>query len=234
MQEEQRKPSQFGIRLRVFGPWACFTRPELKVERVSYEVMTPSAARGILEAIVWKPAIRWCIDAIEVHAPISFCQIKRNEVGARANTPSAKQLAGKLAYPRLEADHCRQQRNSMVLQNVDYVIRAHFRMTSRAGKDDTPAKFAAMFDRRVAKGQCFHRPYLGCREFACHFEMERAQRRPQNITKELGLMLHDIDFTPNGNQPHFFSATLEQGVVHVPPFSPGAVAKNSSDAAVAR
>lgn len=211
------------FRVRAFGERACFTRPELKVERVSYEVMTPSAARGVLEAIFWKPAIAWQIRRIEVHAPIRFLQLKRNEVGKRAISPDRYQVAGDKAYSLLESDNERQQRNTMYLADVDYVIEANFSLTERAGPDENFAKFEAIFERRLSKGQCFHRPYLGCREFACDVEPADPERRPAPLTKPLGLMLHDIEFG-DVNRAHFFEAKLHNGVLDVPPFLPGRLA----------
>lgn len=203
--------------IRAWGPLACFTRPELKVERVSYEVMTPSAARAVLEAILWKPAIAWQIHAIEVHAPIEFTQIKRNEVGSKAPRPSEAMIAGREAPRQFFADEDRQQRNTMALRDVDYVIHASFALTAKAGPDDNLAKFVEMFERRLAKGQCFSTPYFGCREFAASFEPAPAGRTPQSISKPLGLMLHDIDYA--SRKPYFFAASLRNGVLEVPRFS---------------
>jgi CRISPR-associated protein Csd1 len=163
----------YGVRLHVWGDRACFTRPEMKVERVSYDVMTPSAARGILEAIHWKPAILWVVDRIHVLAPIRFQSFRRNEVGVKISAVTAERAmrAGSAASLGLVVEDDRQQRASTLLINVDYVIEAHFEMTSRAASDDTPAKHAAMFSRRAASGQCFHRPCFGTREFAADFEL---------------------------------------------------------------
>jgi CRISPR-associated protein Cas5d len=149
-------------RIRVRGPYACFTRPELKVERVSYEVMTPSAARGVLDAILWKPAIHWVVERIHVLAPIRFSAVRRNEVNSR--------LSPRGDVSHYYADEDRAQRNTILLTDVDYVVEAHFRMTELAGPDDNMQKFEQMFTRRLAKGQSFHAPYLGCREFAARFE----------------------------------------------------------------
>lgn len=203
------------LSVRVYGPLACFTRPEMKVERVSYEVMTPSAARGILEAIVWKPAIRWRVHAIEVHAPIRFMALKRNEVNTRAAQPSSAVQRGlKLPTPYY-ADEDRAQRNTLALRDVDYVIRASFRLTDRAGTDDNVRKFVEMFSRRMEKGQCHHSPYLGCREFAASFEPADPSRKPILESKELGWMLWDIEFGEE-NRPMFFEARLTHGVLDVP------------------
>src|SRR5262245_45003937 len=161
------------IQLHVWGDWACFTRPEMKVERVSYDVMTPSAARGILEAIHWKPAIRWVIDAVHVLKPVRFQSIRRNEVGAKVPARAAKVAMnrGGLKGLHLIVDENRQQRASMVLVDVAYVIDAHFERTARAAAEDSEGKHLDMFNRRAAKGQCFHQPCLGTREFAARFEL---------------------------------------------------------------
>ncbi|HNM45429.1 MAG TPA: type I-C CRISPR-associated protein Cas5c [Candidatus Sumerlaeota bacterium] len=201
------------LRVRASGPLACFTRPELKVERMSYPVMTPSAARGILEAILWKPAIAWRVKRILVLGEISFTSFRRNEVGNRVptfkNTPPGDYYA----------DEDRQQRNTVALANVDYIIEAHFELTKRAGSDDTVRKFEEMFQRRVEKGQHFHQPYFGCREFAANVEAASGQEKPVNDSRDLGLMLHDIDFGCGGkNIPRFFPAKLDHGILTVPPW----------------
>ena len=150
----------YGIRLQVSGDHACFTRPEMKVERVSYDVMTPSAARGILEAIHWKPAIRWVIDKIHVLKPIRFQSIRRNEVGSKV-AGRKDQDGDEPRQPRglhLLVDEDRQQRASTVLADVAYVIEAHFELTDKAGPDDNEGKHLDMFNRRAARGQCFHQP----------------------------------------------------------------------------
>lgn len=212
----------FGIKLHVWGDHACFTRPEMKVERVSYDVMTPSAARGILEAIHWKPAILWVIDAIHVLNPIRFTSIRRNEVGAKIPAGSVKSAMnrGDTNGLGLAVDENRQQRAATVLVNPAYVIEAHFDLTARAGDDDTAAKHLSMFNRRAAAGQCFHRPYLGTREFAAHFALVEgalpASTLPEDQrNRDLGWMLHDIDHA-NDHTPWFFRAGLKDGVMAVP------------------
>lgn len=199
----------YGIKLRVKGDYALFTRPEMKVERVSYDVMTPSAARGILEAIYWKPAIRWVIDRIHVLRPVRFENIRRNEMANRVSVNQSDMEKGKPIYRFIEED--RQQRASLVLRNVDYVIEAHFELT---GTDDSdPGKHLAMFERRAKKGQCFHRPYFGCREFSVDFEWcDELPESPFWGEKDLGFMLHDIDFADNMT-PHFFRAVMNDGVI---------------------
>lgn len=212
----------FGVKLHIWGEHGCFTRPEMKAERVSYDVMTPSAARGVLEAIHWKPAILWVIDAIHVLNPIRFTTIRRNEVGVKIPAGSARSAMRKADVNGLgfAVDDHRQQRAATVLVNPAYVIEAHFELTEKAGDDDTPAKHINMFNRRAAAGQCFHRPCLGTREFAAHFEllgddlpMSRLPEDQRN--RDLGWMLHDIDHA-NGHTPYFFRAVLKDGVMMVP------------------
>ncbi len=212
-----------GVRLRVSGDYACFTRPEMKVERVSYDVMTPSAARGILEAVHWKPAIRWVVDRIHVLKEIRFQSFRRNEVGAKISARNAKSAmeVGSLVGLALAVEDNRQQRASTLLRNVDYVIEAHFEMTERAGDDDTPAKHASMFTRRAASGQCFHQPCLGTREFPARFTMipegadlPTSELPPAQRDRDLGWMLHDIDFA-NDHTSRFFRARLAAGVLDV-------------------
>lgn len=194
----------------------------MKVERVSYDVMTPSAARGILEAIHWKPAIRWVIDRIHVLEPIRFHSIRRNEVGHKA--PAGKVRAamnrGDLEGLQLLVDEDRQQRASMVLANPAYVIEAHFELTAAAGPDDTEGKHLDIFNRRAGRGQCFHQPCLGTREFAAAFELvPHDAPLPPAIaeTRDLGFMLWDIDHAAPGRPSLFFRARLEEGVMAVPP-----------------
>jgi CRISPR-associated protein Cas5d len=216
----------YGIKLHIWGEYACFTRPEMKVERVSYDVITPSAARGILEAIHWKPAIRWQIERIHVLKPIRFESIRRNEVGSKILTRNVTSAMNAKSTQDLHllADQDRQQRAATVLRDVAYVVEAHFEMTSKAGSDDNVGKHLDQFNRRARKGQCFHQPCMGTREFAAHFallgegdqwpqsELDEAQKN-----KDLGWMLHDIDFAA-GHVPHFFRAELKDGVVEVPEF----------------
>ena len=199
----------YGIKIRVWGDYALFTRPEMKVERVSYDVMTPSAARGILEAIYWKPAIRWIIDRIHVLRPVRFDNIRRNELASRVSVNNRDMQGDRPVYRYIEDD--RQQRASMVLRDVEYVIEAHFEMTGKDNAD--PGKHLAIFERRVKKGQCFHRPYFGCREFPVNFEW--CDEIPEPVfsgEKDLGYMLHDIDFE-NDMTPRFFRAVMQDGVI---------------------
>jgi len=201
------------MRLRVWGRNACFTRPEMKVERVSYDVMTPSAARGILEAILWKPAIRWQVERIDVLKPVRWESVRRNEVGSVMSPKS------ECIY--VDDPKTRQQRAALLLRDVDYVIHAHFEMTEKAGPEDTTIKFQEMFLRRASQGQCFQRPYLGCREFAADFSFIRHDEQvPGAIeeTRDLGFMLYDMDFAGDSPMPLWFRAKLENGCIHVPSF----------------
>lgn len=205
-----------GIKLIVKGRNACFTRPEMKVERVSYDVMTPSAARGILEAIHWKPAIRWVIDRIHILRPIRFETIRRNEVASKIPVSKAKSAmkAGDLAGLSLAVDEDRQQRAMLCLADVAYGIEAHFEMTPKAGPQDNPGQHADMFRRRAAKGQCFHQPCLGVREFPADFELVEEIPEAIQEDRDLGWMLHDIDYA-NGRTSVFYRARMERGVIDV-------------------
>jgi len=213
----------YGVRLRVSGDYACFTRPEMKVERVSYDVMTPSAARGILEAVHWKPAIRWVVDQIHVLKPIRFQSFRRNEVGAKISADKAKTAmkSSSLAGLALAVEDNRQQRASTLLRDVCYLIQAHFELTDRATDDDTPAKHICMFNRRAESGQCFHQPCLGTREFPARFALlpedaplPSSTLPPDQCERDLGWMLHDIDFS-NDRTSRFFRARLSGGILDV-------------------
>lgn len=213
----------YGVRLHVWGERACFTRPEMKVERVSYDVMTPTAARGILEAIHWKPAIRWTIDRIHVLKPIRFQSFRRNEVGAKANATAAERAMrrGDIEGLGLIVEDNRQQRATTLLVDVAYVIEAHFDLTGKAEADDTPAKHISMFNRRAAAGQCFHRPCLGTREFVADFALiaedaplPASELPDDQKNRDLGWMLYDIDFAHDAAST-FFRARLEDGVLEV-------------------
>lgn len=230
--------------LEVWGDYACFTRPEMKVERVSYDVITPSAARAIFESILWKPAIRWNITKVEVLNPIRWISMRRNEVGKVIPAPTEKQMSGALGVPMgLFVEDERQQRAGLLLKDVRYRIYGYFDFIEpkdrecHSGSDDkmywadgaersevvrldeTEAKYAAMFERRAKKGQCFHRPYLGCREFACDFRLIENPHEDISIpiqhTADLGYMLYDMDFSENKNSPAplFFRAKLIDGVL---------------------
>jgi len=190
----------------------------MKVERVSYDVMTPSAARGILEAIYWKPEIRWVVDRIHVLKPIRFTNLRRNEVGAKASAANAKKaMNAGTGWLGIFVEDERQQRAATVLRDVEYVIEAHFDLL---GGDDPIAKHHEMFRRRAEKGQCFHRPYLGCREFDAQFawldgDAPRGAYADEP-ERDLGFMLHDIDFE-HDMTARFFPATMRRGVIDVPP-----------------
>lgn len=222
-----------GFCLEVSGPYACFTRPEMKVERVSYDVITPSAARAIFDAILWKPAIRWHIKRIEVLAPIRWISVRRNEVG-------------KVASPRSDGifiEDDRQQRAGLLLRDVKYRLHAEFEFIppEKRGKvanpvpewlvdkeevadlkkpddrnDEIEAKYAAMFERRAKKGQCFNQPYLGTREFAAAFRLVDPRAEPATPvaeTRDLGWMLYDLDFSGKEPKPEFFRAEMKNGVI---------------------
>ncbi len=196
-----------GFCLEVNGPYACFTRPEMKVERVSYDVITPSAARAIFDAILWKPAIFWRVKRIEVLAPIRWISVRRNEVGKVASPKSTS----------IFIEEARQQRAGLFLRDVKYRLHAEFLLTEKAGAEDNEGKFAEMFRRRAASGQCFSQPYLGCREFAAEFRLvapDTDPATPISETRDLGWMLYDMDFSdPADPKPQFFRASLENGVL---------------------
>lgn len=217
----------FGIKLHVWGDYACFTRPELKVERVSYEVMTPSAARGILTAIYWKPQFRWVIDRIRVLKPMRFTQVRRNEVGCRMSEKSAQGIF---------IEDNRQQRAAIVLRDVSYIIEAHVDVVEECDGVNDIAKHLEVFKRRASKGQCFHQPCMGVREFPAMFELvEDDTTIPDELPDEqrnrsFGLMLHDMVYADDKKgsiicahtgkrqtaTPHFFMAELKDGVMQVP------------------
>lgn len=210
----------YGVKLHVWGPFALFARPEFKVERVSYDFLTPSAARGVLEAIYWKPEIRWVIRRLHVLAPIRYSSLRRNEVGAKISAGTAlgamRVGRGNLGlYIELE----RQQRASLILRDVAYMIEAEFRVI---GGEPNEAKHLDTFNRRARRGQCWTRPYLGCREFAADFALADEDRcgvvdASLKGNRDFGWMLHDIDYA-NDRNPRFFHAVMVDGVVEVPPF----------------
>ncbi len=209
----------YGIVVRARGPYALFTRPEMKVERVSYDVITPSAARGLIEAIYWKPAIRWVIDKIHVLNSIEFTNIRRNEVSEKASEREARRrMSGSNQGPMyLAATDNRQQRAAMVLKNVDYVIEAHFELTKQAGPEDSEEKHYNITLRRLRKGQYFHAPCLGTREFGARVELIESGEPPKSSLtghRDLGWMLYDLDFSNPGDiQPKFFKAEMRDGVI---------------------
>ena len=209
------------ISVEVWGDYACFSRPELKTERVSYDVTTPSAARGLLDAIYWHPGMRWVVDRIHVCAPIRFTNIRRNEVKdiISARNVKAAMESGEEIY--LATSESIQQRAAMVLRDVRYVIDAHFEMTARATPTDNPGKFQDIMRRRVEKGQFYHQPCFGVREFPAQFKpCEELPPCPEELAgeKDLGWMLLDLDYSDRENiTPRFFRAALRDGVLEVPP-----------------
>lgn len=228
------------LALRASGPLACFTRPELKSERVTYPLITPSAARGLLESVLWKPQMRWRIERVKVLSPIAFTSFRRNEVGVVASAPSRSVIESGGEYEPLVVEDRRQQRNTVALRDVDYVIEARIELTSHASSNDSLAKYVAMFQRRLERGQQFQQGYFGCREFFAQLEpVDENTPAPIDETRDLGLMLWDMEFvesnekkgprrrtltwrTPDGikggfARPVFFAARLVNGVMEVPP-----------------
>lgn len=207
--------------LELSGPWACFTRPEMKVERVSYDVITPSAARACFEAILWKPAMRWHVCRIEVLKPIRWINLRRNEVASVVSTRNVetamKNGQGGLA---LYIEDDRQQRAGLFLRDVAYRVHADLEFLPARDPGANAAKYFEMFERRASKGQCVNQPYLGTREFAASFRLvddPAAEPPPIDETRDLGFMLHDLDFSNTANpQPRFFRARMESSVVQVP------------------
>ena len=205
------------IQLEVWGAYALFSRPELKVERVSYDVPTPSAARGIVEAVYYHPGLRWVIDRIHVLNPIRFVSIRRNEVTDKISGRNVRQAAqggGQALY--LVTSQKIVQRSSLLLQDVHYVIEAHFEMTDKAAPSDNPGKFQDIVTRRMERGQCFHTPYFGCREFPVSFRRWPGGPIPTiDETRDLGLMLYDFDYSdPAAITPTYFRARLEHGMLN--------------------
>lgn len=204
------------IQVEVWGDYACFSRPEMKVERVSYDVMTPSAARGILDSIYWHPGMKWIIDKIYVMRAIRFTNIRRNEVKSKilaSNVRTVMMGGQKELYICTAKDI--QQRAATVLRDVHYVIEAHFDMTDNANQGDNPGKFQDIMKRRLERGQCYHQPCFGCREFPAHFRRWPGGKvTATDVTKDLGYMLYDLDYSnPRGMQPLFFRAQLQNGVL---------------------
>ena len=220
------------VSLEVWGDYALFARPEMKTERVSYDVITPSAARGILDAILWHPGMKWRVERIQVCSPIRFTNIRRNEVSQTISARNVRAAMGKdpAALDRLYlvTSDCIQQRAAMILRDVHYVIDAHFDMTDKAAPSDNKAKFREMARKRIAKGQCYHAPYFGTREFPVRKFQECAERPPcpdeLKGEKDLGWMLLDMDFSnPQDIQPKFFRAVMRDGVIDVPDLESEAV-----------
>lgn len=203
------------LAVHVWGEFACFTRPEMKVERVTYPVMTPSAARGVLEAIFWKPQFAWRVEEIAVLKPIRYFSILRNEVNSRASERvAAGWVRGGGGY---DATGDRAQRHTLALRDVEYIIRAQIEV--KTGVNEDPAKFRDQFRRRVRDGRCFATPYLGCREFAASFDEPDGSETPLGLTEDLGPMLLDLEYATDGSgrgTPRFFNARLDGGVLRVP------------------
>lgn len=209
-----------GVKVKVWGDYALFTRPEMKVERCSYDVITPSAARGILEAIYWHPGMRWVIDRIYVKKPIQFTSVRRNEVKSKILASSVLPVYnGKPDQLCISSKAEIVQRASLLLRNVEYVIEAHFEMTEKANESDNPGKFKDIIMRRLKKGECFHTPYFGCREFPVKFclcEEEVLTAYENEEERDLGFMLYDMDYSDRNNiQPMFFRAIMKKGIIDV-------------------
>ena len=208
-----------GVKVRVWGQYALFSRPEMKVERCSYDVMTPSAARGILEAVYWHPGMKWIIDKIHVVNPIRFTSVRRNEVKSKILASNVLQVyngADKPLYISAKSDIV--QRASLLLRDVEYVIEAHFEMTDKANETDNPGKFKDIIMRRLRKGECFHMPYFGCREFPANFALceEDEIKTAYDVVeeKDLGFMLFDLDYSDqNDIKPMFFRAVMRKGIL---------------------
>jgi CRISPR-associated protein Cas5d len=223
----------YGLQVEVWGDYALFTRPELKTERMSYEIITPSAARGLIESIYWHPGLHVVIDRIYVlrkfgteladpsisaeENPIQFTNIRRNEVKSKVQAAQVKRMMEGSPVPMINTSDDIQQRASTVLRDVHYVLEAHFEMTDKAALCDNEGKFKDIFRRRLESGKCYSQPYFGCREFPAHFRAWSGGEIPAvNYTKDLGLMLYDLDYSnPQNIQPMFFHAMLKNGVVQV-------------------
>ena len=203
------------IKMEVWGEYACFTRPEMKVERVSYDVPTPSAARGMVESVYYHPGLKWHVDKIYVCKPIRFTNILRNEVASKISVRNVLTEANgkKRSYIDRNADI--QQRATTMLRNVHYVIEAHFEMTDKANPSDNPGKFQDIVKRRLRNGQAYMQPYLGCRECTAHFRLWEGGDIPTiDETRDLGYMLYDMDYSdPENIQPMFFRAQMVHGVI---------------------
>lgn len=221
-----------GFCIEVSGPFACFTRPEFKVERTSFDVITPSAARAIYDAILWKPAIAWRVQRIEVCEPIRWISVRRNEVGVVVPMRTVRSAMNGNAALALNIEDNRQQRAGLFLRDVRYRLHGRFELTDKAGEGDTAAKFAAMFERRARNGQCFNQPYLGTREFSCEFRLVDLTAEPFQVPDELqgerdlGWMLYDLDYGPPPHaspSPLFFRAVMRDGVIEVPARDSGEV-----------
>lgn len=209
-----------GVKVRVWGERALFTRPEMKVERCSYDMITPSAARGVLEAVYWHPGMQWIIDRIYVRKPIVFTSIRRNEVKSKLSGNHAlKVINGSAAPLYISTKEDIAQRAAILLRDVEYIIEAHFEMTKKATVGDNPGKFKDIIMRRLRNGACYHMPYFGCREFPANFELfegDEIETEYVGMEKDLGYMLYDFDYSnPEEISPMFFRAILKDGVLDV-------------------
>ncbi len=205
------------LQIKVWGDFACFTRPEMKAERVSYDVMTPSAARGLLEAIFWKPEFDWRVRSIHVLKPIQRISVRRTEVNSKISERTVRGWAEKEPTGAYYCNDDHTQRNTLALRNVEYLVKADVELKSDCREQS--AKYRDQFRRRVARGQYFHHPYLGCREFAASFSEPDGSERAIDMTEDLGRMLFDLDYSDPKSDvrtPTFFNARLEQGVLHIP------------------
>lgn len=212
----------YGVKVEVWGDLALFSRPELSVERVSYEVITPSAARGILESVYWHPGLKYEIDKIHVLNPIQFTNVRRNEVKSKALASSFRTVMTKGGeLPSIYTHDDIQQRAAMMLKDVRYVIEAHFDMTDKATSEDNPGKFKDIIRRRLERGACYSQPYLGTRECSCHFKAWDSDEVPEGYyshegKRDLGLMLYDMDYSnPDRIAPMFYWCVMEDGVIDV-------------------
>ena len=203
------------VLMEVWGPTACFTRPEMKTERVSYDVPTPSAARGMIESIYYHPGLKWTIDRIWVLNPIQFMNLRRNEVSSKISASNVMQEANGGKQSCIVTTQDIQQRAAMMLKDVRYVIEAHFDMTDKANASDNPGKFQDIVKRRLRRGACYSTPYLGCREYTAHFRLwEGEEINAIDETRDLGYMLYDMDYSdPDNIQPLFFRAKMEHGCI---------------------
>ena len=203
------------VLMEVWGPTACFTRPEMKTERVSYDVPTPSAARGMIESIYYHPGLKWTIDRIWLLNPIQFMNLRRNEVSSKISASNVMQEANGGKQSCIVTTQDIQQRAAMMLKDVRYVIEAHFDMTDKANASDNPGKFQDIVKRRLRKGACYAAPYLGTRECTAHFRLwEGGEIEAIDETRDLGYMLYDMDYSdPEHIQPMFFRAKMEHGCI---------------------
>ena len=203
------------VLMEVWGPTACFTRPEMKTERVSYDVPTPSAARGMIESIYYHPGLKWTIDRIWVLNSIQFMNLRRNEVSSKISASNVMQEANGGKQSCIVTTQDIQQRAAMMLKDVRYVIEAHFDMTDKANASDNPGKFQDIVKRRLRKGACYAAPYLGTRECTAHFRLwEGGAVEGIDETRDLGYMLYDMDYSdPEHIQPMFFHAKMEHGCI---------------------